>query len=166
MQFEWWPRERPPHPRLRHYPDQVRGRLFSLEGRRESFDKDSLVNERWAKLAALGENGYAVPGVQERRTALQDIIGLHRLKGEPMAFGREFHRLGELASCGALEADPGRSGDFDFGLGMFSRLTRQRARRRAWRGRSSSASLRARSLRVRLSGSPPGHRAAERIRPR
>ena len=29
----------------------------------------------------------------------------------------------------------------NFGLGMFSRLTRQRARRLAWRGRSSSAEL-------------------------
>ena len=34
---------------------------------------------------------------------------------------------------------------------MFSRLTRQRARRLAWRGRSSSASLRAWSLRLRRS---------------
>ena len=46
---------------------------------------------------------------------------------------------------------PGRSGDLNFGFFAVSRLTRQRARRRAWRGRSSSASLRAWSLRARRS---------------
>ncbi len=44
---------------------------------------------------------------------------------------------------------PGRSGDMNFGLFMASRLTCQRAMRRAWRGRSSRASLRAWSLRWR-----------------
>ena len=44
---------------------------------------------------------------------------------------------------------PGRSGDLNFGLGMVSRLARQRAIRLAWRGRSSSADLRIWSLRVR-----------------
>ena len=44
---------------------------------------------------------------------------------------------------------PGRSGDLNFGAFAASRLTRQRARRRAWRGRSSRASLRACTLRVR-----------------
>ncbi len=44
---------------------------------------------------------------------------------------------------------PGRSGDLRLKPSTFSRLALRRTRRRAWRGRSSSASLRASSLKQR-----------------
>ena len=67
-----------------------------------------------------------------------------------MAVGEDFIDFvnGLLAVAGRR---PGRSGDLNFGVFAFSRLTRQRAMRLAWRGRSSSASLRAWSLRLRRS---------------
>ena len=124
---------------------------------------------------ALGENGYSIFRTWEAKGSTSGRVGLHRVTGEAMAFDEHFiDFVNRLPAVAGRMARPERRPELR--TFAFSRLTRQRARRLAWRGRSSSASLRAWSLRVSRSaltrpsgggagtaaGWGDGHRAATR----